>query len=91
MSKEKKTKDIKADLGFQRLTFMNMISENLYNFTRIRNGKSASHLFKHARLKRFAKTGILVLGEDNIQYRLTDMARDAVDTERLHLIKGNRR
>ena len=75
----------------ERLNFKRMIEKNLYFLTRIRNGKPASHLFKPARLKRFARTGILCFVVGDNKYRLTDKARDAVDAERLRLIRGDRK
>ncbi len=73
-----------------RITFRNLIQEDIYGLTRVRNGKYASKIFKHAQLTRFVKAGILGYVDHYRFYQLTREARDELDYIRLKLIQGKR-
>ncbi len=73
-----------------RINFRNMIEQNLYNLTRVRNGRFASKLFKHAQLHRFVDAGILGYVDHYRFYQLTREAQDELDYIRLKLIQGEK-
>ncbi len=74
-----------------RLNFLNMIHDNVYNLTRIRNGKPAARIFKAPRIRSFVVSGILTTAGDRRYYKLTRKARDELDYIRLKLIQGKRK
>ncbi|KKK67873.1 hypothetical protein LCGC14_2949710 [marine sediment metagenome] len=74
-----------------RITFRNLIQENIRSLTRVRNGKYASKIFKHAQLHRFVNAGILGYVDHYRFYQLTPEARDELDAIRLKRIQGERR
>jgi len=78
------------EVELDRVNFLNMIAYNLYQLTRIRNGKPARRIFKPSRLRSFVAAGILTNERDRRYYRLTSAARDEVDYIRLQLIRGER-
>ena len=75
----------------ERINFRNMIEQNLYGLTRVRHGKYASKIFKHAQLHRFVNAGILGYVDHYRFYQLTPEARDELDAIRLKRIQGERR
>ena len=78
-------------LELDRINFRNLIEQDLYGLTRVRHGKYASKIFKHAQLHRFVDAGILGYVDHYRFYQLTPKARDELDYIRLQLIQGERK